>query len=115
MRRITVVGSKKMAVYNDIENEQKIKIYDKGVDAPPAYTDGGFDEFQCSYHSGDITIPNIRFIEPLREECQHFINCINNECEPVSGGKDGLEVIKVLEAAQASLSKNGMHQEVIAW
>ena len=83
VRRITVVGSKKMAVYNDIENEQKIKIYDKGVDAPPAYTNGGFGEFQCSYHTGDITIPNIRFTEPLRQECQHFIDCIVNHTEPV--------------------------------
>jgi hypothetical protein len=71
VRRITIVGSKKMIVLNDVENEQKIKIYDKGVDAP-AYTDG-FGEFQCSYRSGDIIIPKIRFVEPLRQECQVFI------------------------------------------
>lgn len=71
VRRITVVGSKKMVVLNDVENEQKIKVYDKGVDAP-AYTDG-FGEFQCSYRSGDIIIPKIRFVEPLRQECQVFI------------------------------------------
>ena len=93
VRRITVVGSKKMAVYNDIENEQKIKIYDKGVD-PPAYTNGGFGEFQCNYHTGDITIPNIRFTEPLRQECQHFIDCIVNHTEPCSCGRDGLEVVR---------------------
>ena len=71
VRRITVVGSKKMVVLNDVENEQKIKIYDKGVDAP-AYTDG-FGEFQCSYRSGDILIPKIRVVEPLRQECQVFM------------------------------------------
>lgn len=71
VRRMTVVGSKKMIVLNDLENEQKIKIYDKGVDAP-AYTDG-FGEFQCSYRSGDIIIPKVRFVEPLRQECQVFI------------------------------------------
>jgi predicted dehydrogenase len=114
VRRITVVGSKKMAVYNDIENEQKIKIYDKGVDAPPAYTNGGFDEFQCSYHTGDITIPNIRFAEPLRQECQHFLDCIVNQTKPLSSGYEGLEVVKILETAQRSMS-NGQTHEVITW
>lgn len=113
VRRITVVGSKKMAVYNDIENEQKIKIYDKGVD-PPAYTNGGFGEFQCNYHTGDITIPNIRFTEPLRRECQHFIDCIVNHTEPCSCGRDGLEVVKILETAQHSMS-NGHTQEILIW
>lgn len=113
VRRVTVVGSKKMAVYNDIESEHKIKIYDKGVN-PPAYTNGSFGDFQCSYHSGDITIPNIRFSEPLRQECQHFIDCIVNHTEPRSSGRDGLQVIKILEAAQHSMC-NGQTHEVITW
>lgn len=113
VRRITIVGSKKMVVYNDILNVEKIKIYDKGVDHPP-YT-SSFGEFQCSYRYGDILIPNVRFTEPLRQECQHFLECIKGHCEPVSSGRDGLEVIKVLEAAQLSLSKNGAHNEVIQW
>jgi predicted dehydrogenase len=112
VRRITVVGSKKMAVYNDIENESKIKIYDKGVDSPE-YTNG-FGEFHCNYRTGDITIPNIRFTEPLRQECQHFIDSIVNHTEPRSCGRDGLEVVKILEAAQHSLM-NGQTKEVIQW
>jgi predicted dehydrogenase len=152
VRRITVVGSKKMAVLNDVENEQKIRIYDKGVDAP-AYTDG-FGEFQCSYRSGDIVIPKIRFVEPLRQECQVFIDkcltvqreqaavampeavataggnatsaqqdcLIDPYCKTCSGehraayscGRDGLRVIKILEAAQHSIT-NGQMQEVIKW
>jgi len=114
VRRITVVGSKKMAVYNDMENEQKIKIYDKGVDAPPDYTNGGFGEFHCNYHSGDITIPNIRFVEPLRQECQHFIDCIVNHTRPISSGNTGLEVVKILEVAQHSMN-NGHTSEVLTW
>jgi len=113
VRRITVVGSKKMAVYNDIEIENKIKIYDKGVDSPD-YTNGGFDEFQCSYRSGDITIPKVRITEPLRQECQHFIDCIVNHTQPNSSGREGLEVVKILEAAQHSMN-NGQTQEVITW
>ena len=112
VRRVTVVGSKKMAVYNDLESEGKIKLYDKGVD-PPAYTDS-FGEFQYSYRSGDITIPNFRFVEPLRTECQHFLDCIENRTEPVSSGRSGFRVIKILEAAERSIA-NGSAQEVIQW
>ncbi len=112
VRRVTVVGSKKMVVYNDVENEQKIKIYDKGVETPP-YT-SSFADFQCSYHYGDITIPRIRYAEPLREECQHFLDCIQNHKEPCSSGQDGLRVVKILEAAQRSMN-NGSTQEVIQW
>lgn len=112
VRRVTVVGSKKMIVYNDVENEQKLKIYDKGVEAPP-YTNG-FGEFQCNYRSGDILIPNIRIVEPLRQECQHFLDCITEHCQPCSCGEDGLKVVKILEAAQHSI-QNGFTKEVIAW
>lgn len=112
VRRVTVVGSKKMVVYNDIETEQKIKIYDKGVDTPE-FTDG-YNEFQYNYRSGDIIIPKIHFIEPLRQECQHYLDSINNHTEPCSCGADGLRVIKILEAAQRSMS-NGSHHEVIKW
>lgn len=113
VRRTTVVGSKKMVVYNDIENAEKIKIYDKGVDRPP-YTNS-YADFQFNYRYGDVLIPNIRFSEPLRQECQHFIDCIQNGCEPQSSGRDGLDVVKILEAAQNSLNKNGSYQEVIQW
>jgi predicted dehydrogenase len=113
VRRVTVVGSKKMVVYNDIESLEKIRIYDKGVEKPP-YTNS-FGDFQFSYRYGDVTIPNIRFSEPLQKECRHFVECIVNHTEPQSGGLDGLQVVKVIEAAQHSLSENGLHQEVIKW
>jgi len=112
VRRVTVVGSQKMAVYNDIESLEKIKIYDKGVSVPH-YTNS-FAEFQCSYRYGDVLIPNIKFTEPLRVECQHFLDCITNGTPPCSGGEDGWQVVKVLEAAQRSLLNAG-HQEVIEW
>ncbi|HEX7557500.1 MAG TPA: Gfo/Idh/MocA family oxidoreductase [Leptolinea sp.] len=110
VRRVTVVGSKKMAVYNDIESLEKIKIYDKGVEHPE-YTNN-FGEFQFSYRYGDITIPNIRFTEPLKVECQHFLDCINNHTKPCSCGEDGLNVVKVLEAAQKSLVNAGQMEEL---
>lgn len=113
VRRVTVVGSQKMIVYNDLANEQMIKIYDKGVEIP-AYTNGGFDEFQCNYRSGDIVIPKIQVSEPLRKECQHFLDCIVNNEQPRSNGDDGLSVIKILEAAHRSMA-NGSTHEVIQW
>ena len=112
VRRLTIVGSRKMAVYNDLGSEGKIKIYDKGID-PPDYTNG-YGEFQYNYRTGDITVPYVRFIEPLREECQHFLDCIENQTEPRSSGRAGLRVVKILEAAQRSLTKSSTH-ELIPW
>lgn len=112
VRRVTVVGSKKMIVFNDVENEQKIKIYDKGVEKPE-YTNG-FGEFHCNYRSGDILIPKVRFVEPLRQECQHFLDSVINQTQPCSSGYDGLKVVKILEAAEHSM-RNGSTQEKIEW
>jgi predicted dehydrogenase len=92
---------------------EKIKIYDKGVEKP-LYTNT-FGDFQLNYRYGDVVIPNIRFTEPLQKECQHFLDCINNHSDPQSSGQDGLNVVKIIEAAQRSLNDNGKHQEVIQW
>jgi predicted dehydrogenase len=105
VRRITVVGSRKMVVYDDVETLEKIRIYDKGVEAPP-YTDT-FGDFQCSYRYGDVVIPNIRFFEPLRVECEHFLECIVNHTRPQSCGRVGWKVVKVLEMAERSLQNSG--------
>jgi len=112
VRRLTVVGSKKMAVYDDIQPLEKIRIYDKGVNILP-YTNS-YGDFHCSYRYGDILIPNIRMDEPLRKECQHFINCIRDHSEPCSSGVDGWRVVKVLESAQESL-ENGSGKATISW
>lgn len=105
VRKITVVGSKKMAVYDDVENLEKIRVYDKGVDVPP-YTDT-FAEFQCSYRYGDIVTPHIHFTEPLKVECEHFADSVMNRTTPKSSGLVGLRIVKVLEAAQHSLDHDG--------
>lgn len=110
VRRITVVGSKKMAVYDDIEPLEKIKIYDKGVDAPP-YADT-FAQFQFSYRYGNVVIPYVKFTEPLRIECQHFIDSIMSKTQPRSNGVVGLRIVKILEAADWSLKNHGT-QKVI--
>lgn len=111
VRRVTVVGSKKMVVYNDIENE-KIRIYDKGVETPQ-YT-STYEDFQLSYRYGSVVMPNIRFSEPLRQEIQHFLDCIANDKTPMTNGREGAKVVKILEAAQCSLT-NSSHKEELKW
>jgi predicted dehydrogenase len=110
VRRITVVGSKKMAVYDDIEAVDKIKIFDRGVDTPP-YTDS-FAAFQLSYRNGEVTTPEIPFVEPLRAECLHFAESIINGTQPRSSGEVGLRIVKVLEAASLSLAEDGVKMPV---
>lgn len=109
VRRVTAVGSKKMVIFNDIENE-KIKIIDKGVNTPADAST--FTDFQYSYRNGDILVPYIRFVEPLRQETQHFIDCITNHISPITNGEDGLRVVKVLEAAQRSLENNSREEAI---
>jgi len=103
-RVLTVVGDRKMAVYDDLEQE-KIKIYDKGIVAPPA--SGDFADFQISYRYGGSYSPFINEREPLKAECADFIRCIADDCPPLTGGENGLAVVEVLEAANRSLSLNG--------
>jgi predicted dehydrogenase len=96
-RRFTIVGSEKMATFDDMELEQKVVIYDKG-----------FDQDYSSYgeyiaRSGDVWSPHISNEEPLRIECRHFAECVREGIEPVSNGASGLRVVRVLEGLQRSL------------
>ena len=105
IRKTTIVGSKKMVVFDDMDQLEMLRIYDKGVVNNPAY--GSFGE-ALSLRFGDVTIPHVKMAEPLRLECQHFIDCIRNDKQPRSDGEDGLRVVKVLQAAQNSLAKGGV-------
>lgn len=105
VREITIIGTKKMIVYDDTEPLEKVKIFDKRVEAPPHYDT--FGEFQYSYHYGDILIPFVRQEEPLRAECQHFVDCIEKGIQCDSSGRDGLDVVRILEAATESLKNGG--------
>jgi len=80
------------------------------VEAPP-YTNT-FGDFQCSYRYGDVVIPNIRFAEPLRLECQHFLECIVDQTKPQSCGRVGWKVVKVLEMAERSLQNSGVQETI---
>lgn len=104
VRRTTLVGSKKMVVFDDMEVSEKLKIYDKGVGSPTYDT---YSEY-LSLRFGDITIPNIKMVEPLKAQAEHFIRCIETRERPKTPGEDGLEVVKILVAAQRSLEERGI-------
>jgi predicted dehydrogenase len=105
IRRTTIVGSRRMLVYDDIEPQEKIKIFDKGVEVPPYYDT--YAEFHFSYRYGDIHSPRIEDYEPLKKECEHFITCIQKGMCPLSDGYSGLRVVSILEAANKSMKQKG--------
>lgn len=105
VREMTIVGTRRMIVYDDVQTNEKIRIYDTRVDRPPHHDT--FAEFHYSYHYGDMYIPYLKQEEPLRGECQHFLECIEKGNEPLTSGHKGLELVKILEAASASLKQQG--------
>ena len=111
-RLYTIVGSKQMLVYDDVATENKVVIYDKGADVPP-HSDTEA-EFHVSYRWGDGVPYPVEWEEPLRVECRHFLDCIRTGQEPLSSGRIGAQVVRVLAAAQASLM-NGGGREVVPW
>jgi predicted dehydrogenase len=114
VRRMTVVGSEKMVVYDDVSTDARVLLYDKGVTRsgpipdPRAASLGSYEtygEFQLLLRAGDVLIPRIDFVEPLKLETQHFIDCILSGETPQTDGRDGLRVVRALEAAQRSLEE----------
>ena len=109
VRRITVVGDSKMAVYNDVSLVEKIRVYDTGVESPMT---NNFGEFQLSYRHGQVTIPYITWQEPLRLELEHFVECARTGANPRTDGLQGLAVVSVLEAASSSLRQGGLRVDI---
>jgi predicted dehydrogenase len=94
-----------MIVYDDLQTHEKIRIYDVRVERPPHYDT--FADFHYSYHYGDSYIPHIKQEEPLKVECQHFLDCIESGAKPLTSGREGLELVRILEAASSSLKGHG--------
>ncbi len=103
IRKVTLVGSEKMVVFDDMDASEKIRVYDKGavVKSVNSYVEA------ITLRTGDVLIPRIPGGEPLRVECQHFIDCIAGDTAPRSDGADGVRVVKALEAGSASLAAGG--------
>jgi predicted dehydrogenase len=105
IREMTIVGSKRMIVYDDVAPLEKIRIFDVRVERPPHYDT--FAEFHYAYHYGDMYAPYIKQEEPLKTECQHFIDCIREGRVPLTGGQQGLQLVRILEASSESLKRGG--------
>lgn len=109
VRQLTVVGKKKMAVLDDMEATEKIRIYDKGVDFTPSYR--GYGE-SLTLRVGDILVPRVEMTEPLHIECAHFVECVAKGQRPWTDGHEGLRVLRVLDAAQRSLESQGNYVDL---
>jgi len=110
IRNMTVVGTKKMVVYDDIETLEKIRIYDKGVLIPNSHH--SFGEFQLSYRYGDIIIPRLKQEEPLKVELSHFLKCIKEGKRPLTDGENGYQVVRIIEKINESLKNGGKRERV---
>jgi len=110
VREMTIVGSKRMIVYDDVAPLEKIRIFDARVERPPHYDT--FAEFHYAYHYGDMYAPYVKQEEPLKTECQHFLDCIRNGTAPTTDGSQGLELVRILEASSESLKRGGSPVEL---
>lgn len=115
IRKMTVVGSKKMIVYDDV-SDYKVQIFDKGIDKmdteKTTVDSEDFAKFQLVQRAGDLLIPKVSFIEPLATETKHFIDCITTNSKPISDGVNGIMVTEILEAGMDSLAKKGTRIEL---
>jgi len=103
-RRLTVVGSKKMVVFDDMQPREKLKIFDRGIDRPPEYASYGES---LTIREGDISIPRVPNVEPLRAELQHFVEVAAGKVKPRVGAAQGVAVVRVLAAATESMARGG--------
>jgi hypothetical protein len=104
VRTTLIGGEKKMLVWNDLEADEKIKIYDKGVSVT---TREGLYNLLVNYRSGDMWAPQIEQVEALHKELNYFVECITRDQVPINDGHAGLRVVKMLEAASQSLLQRG--------
>src|SRR5712691_3564823 len=101
LRTMTVIGSRKMVLYDDVQAVEKVKVYDQGVDKLSG------EELRRSYRAGDIHSPRVAVTEPLQLEMRHFIECVRDGTRPRSDGEAGLRVVRVLDAGMRSLRSGG--------
>lgn len=104
VRKTLIGGSKSMLVYDDMESSEKIKVYDKGIEVK---TKEGVYETLVQYRTGDMWAPKIDLTEALAIEASHFVDCIQNDKTPITDGRAGLEVVRILEASEQSIKQSG--------
>ena len=113
VREVVLVGSQKRVVFNDLNGQESIRIYEKGI-SPLSSDVDSFGEHRLQIRDGDIISPKLEVSEPLKNECAHFLDCVRWGNQPLSDGKNGLQVVKTLLAIDQSIHKNGAPVEVMA-
>ena len=108
VRRVTVVGDQRMAVYNDLSDNERIRIYDSGVDVHVFDSGSTARTMPVTYRSGDIVSPYLYFQEPLQVQDDHFVDCVRTGNRPRTPGERGLDIVRVLEAADAASASGGV-------
>jgi predicted dehydrogenase len=116
VREIVIVGSQERVVFNDVDTAEQVRIFEKGVEAVPdadvPYRTDSFGEFRLLVRDGDIRSPRLPAEEPLQRECLHFLDCVRTGSPPVSGGREGTDVVRVMEAIHASVALRGAPVEL---
>ncbi|MEW6661107.1 MAG: Gfo/Idh/MocA family protein [Bacillota bacterium] len=107
-RKATLIGDRQMVVFDDVQNQDKIWVFDRGMTSFFEPVEGGAGNYQFVPRYGDIYLPAVQLQEPLQKQCQHFIECITSGKEPLTGKTDALWVTKVAELAQQSLDSHGV-------
>ncbi len=110
VRKTLIAGDQKMLVWDDLEADEKIKIYNKKVEEVKEKSE--FYKLQVKYHTGDILVPVVEQTEALKLETEHLVECLTNGIKPINGGFEGLQVVKVLEASDRSLEAGGVEIEI---
>lgn len=110
IRKTLIAGSERMIVYDDLDQAEKVKVYDKGITVLPDTQ--SLHNIKVDYRTGDMFAPKLSHREALALEADHFLRCLRREEKPLSSGMDGLSVVRILEAAQRSLRSNGSREAV---
>jgi predicted dehydrogenase len=108
IRETLVVGSKKMVIFDDVNKSETIKIFERILDKGLLNSTPRYSDHQLIVKEGDIYIPRVEQSEPLKNQVKHFIKCIKNNEQPLSNGNDGLNIVRILEAAERSMKNNGI-------
>jgi predicted dehydrogenase len=111
VREVVAVGSRRRIVFDDLNNLERVRIFEKGV-SPSTVEADSFGEFRFLVRDGDIISPKIEPSEPLKNQCAHFLDCIEKGIRPLTDGQNGLDVVRVMEAVQESLHKRGAPVEI---
>lgn len=110
VRHFLVGGSRRSVLYNELDISERVKVYDRGIDV--SKDSEGIRQVLISYRSGDVLSPRLDATEPLLNLVEHFADCIENGAAPISGGEQGLRIVRILEAAQESLSYGGKRMDI---